>query len=161
MPRFAEPGQGGQGQAGQGDDVQPDQRLLGLGPGGGRGAERADAGVVDQQGGGLGLQPRLQRREVLRIGEVEDQRLDFDAVRGLQLRRQLGQAVRAAGDQQQVMALCGQAIGIGRADSRRGAGDDGHSPCVRHLGLPQAWVRGEVRFSARQRRSSSVSGLGG
>jgi hypothetical protein len=85
-------------------------------------APRSETGVVDQQiEPGLGGQPRRNGVEVGSVGQIGDQ--DFGG--GGQFGGEALEPILAAGNQQQVLTLAGQAPGIGRANAAGSAGNCG------------------------------------
>ena len=87
-------------------------------------AVAAEAGVVDQQLERRRRGARRHRLDAGRRGEVGDQNLDLDLVRGGETLGQRLQPLAPPGDDDQIMARLGELDGERLSDARGGAGDE-------------------------------------
>lgn len=138
----AEPLRRAGSQAGQGHHVEGDHPLRPVHVGIGQRTVHRHAGVVHQQRDrGVVAQPSLDPQPIVALGQVGAQDLHPDPVGLAKSIRQGFQALPVARHQQQVVATAGQVLGVGRADSGRGAGDQGDAIANLFVHVGSRWKK--------------------
>ncbi|MCY1378336.1 hypothetical protein D9M69_659620 [compost metagenome] len=86
---------------------------------------QSSAGIVDQDADRVVVtQARFDFDQIIPIGQIGGKDVDGDASILPELGSQCFHSFAVTGDQDQVVAAPSEAIGIGCADARRGAGDE-------------------------------------
>jgi hypothetical protein len=86
---------------------------------------KSGTGIVDQYADLVVVaQARLDLCQIVPTGEISGKNVDGDAGISAKPGGQSFHSRAVAGDQNQIVAAPGQAIGIGCSDARRGAGDE-------------------------------------
>ena len=144
-------GDRGTGEPEDGPDEDPQHALLVVDVAGHEPLVHREPGVVDQdvdRAVPVG-QSRLDTSAAVVLGEVGGQHLDRDAVRGAELGGQRLQPGLVAGDEDEVVAVLGEAADEGVADAGCRAGDE----CGAHLLHPRKRAGPPSRCGVGVRRS--------